>query len=58
MGSEWGSLIDKPSPLAFDRATKQLSIERSLSHWADAHSNANSTHRTHVVLNFPAKGKS
>jgi hypothetical protein len=58
MDPKWGSLLDRPSPLALDRATKQLSIERSLSQHDAAHTDANGTQRTRVFLNFPAKGKS
>jgi hypothetical protein len=58
MGPNWGSLLDKPSPMVVDKATKQLSIERSLAHRVAAHANANGIWRTRVVLNFPAKGKS
>jgi hypothetical protein len=57
MGQDWGSLPDIPSPLAVDRATKQLSIESSLAKRAEALAAANNTHRTRILLNFPAKGK-
>ncbi len=36
MGLDWGSLPDRPSPLAVDNATKPLSIESSLSKRAAA----------------------
>ncbi len=59
MDPNWSSLPDRLSPMVADRATKQLSIERSLAHrWDAGHAHDNDTHRTRVVLNFPAKGKS
>jgi len=57
MGQDWGSFPDRPSPLALDNATKQLSIERSLSQRAAAHATANGANRTRILLNYPAKGK-
>ena len=57
MGQDWSSLPDRPSPLAVDNASKQLSIESSLSKRATALAEVNSTHRTRILLNFPAKGK-
>jgi len=58
MGLDWGSLSYKPSPMVVERATKQLSIERSLALRAVAHTLDNDTQRTRVVLNFLAKEKS
>ena len=58
MGQDWGSLPNRPSPLAKDNATKQLSIESSLSKRAAALAAISSTHRTRILLNFPAKEKS
>jgi len=56
--SDRGSLPVRPSILAVDRATKQLSIERVLSQWAAVHEDASATPRALIVLNFPTKGKS
>ena len=50
-------LPDRPSPLAVDRAIKQLSTESSLAKRAAALTAAKSTHRTRILLNFPPKGK-
>jgi hypothetical protein len=57
MGQGWDSLPDRPSPLAVDTATKQLSIESSLSKRAAALAAAANTNRTRIFLHFPAKGK-
>ena len=57
MDPDRGSLPDRPSPLALDRATKQLSIERSLAQRAVIRADANTTHSA-IVLNFPTRGKS
>jgi len=54
---DWGPLPDRLSPLALDRATKQLSIKRALSQRAVAREDANATQRARMVLNFPTKGK-
>jgi hypothetical protein len=51
------SKTNPASPLAIDNATKQVSIERSLSQRAAAHANANGANHTRVLLSFPAKGK-
>ena len=45
MGQDWGSLLDRPSPLDVDIATKQLSIDSSLSKRAAALAVANITNR-------------
>ena len=59
MGQDWGSLPNIPSPLDVDNATKQLSIEGSLSKRAATLAAANNTNRARVLLHFPAnKGKS
>ena len=52
MGQDWDSLQERPSPLALDNATNQLSIESSLPKRV-----ANSTNRTRIFLHFPTKGK-
>jgi len=57
MGQDLGSLSDKPSPLAVDIATKQLSIEIYLSKRAAALADANNINRTCILLHFPARGK-
>jgi hypothetical protein len=56
MDPDWGSLPDRPSPLAVDRATKQLSIERALEKRAVTRADANTIHSARIVLNFP-RGK-
>jgi hypothetical protein len=58
LNCDWGSLPDRPSPLAVDRATNQLSIERYLAKRAAARANVNTTHNSRIVLNFPARGRS
>jgi hypothetical protein len=57
MGQDWDSLPERPTPLVVDRATKQHSIERSLEQRAKANAIATCTHRTRILLNFPAKGR-
>ena len=58
MDPEWGSLPDRPSLLAVDRATKQLSIMRSLSSQRDVtRADASATQLARIVVNFPTKGK-
>jgi hypothetical protein len=51
MDPEWGSLPDRPSPFDVDRATKQLSIEISLSQRAATRVVASGTHRADVMKN-------
>ncbi len=57
MNTDWISLLDRPSPLALDRATKQLSIESALSRWAATRANLRHTQHAHIRLNFPTKYK-
>jgi hypothetical protein len=57
MGQDWSSLLDRPSPLAVDIATKQLYIESSLSKRAVALAAANNTNRTRILWNFHVEGK-
>ncbi len=57
MTPDWGSLPDKPSPLAVDRATKKLSIERALAQRTGTRADANTTHSDCIVLNFLTRGK-
>jgi hypothetical protein len=57
LGQDRDSLPDKPSPLAIGKASKHLSTERSLKQRAISHSIATGTHRTRILLNFPAKGR-
>jgi hypothetical protein len=57
MGQNWDSLLDKPSPIALDNATKQLSIESYLSKRAAVLTAANGTNRTRIRLHFPIKKK-
>jgi hypothetical protein len=57
MGQDWGSLPDRPTPLAVERANKQLSIESSLAKRDAVLAAANNTHRTRILLIFSAKGK-
>jgi hypothetical protein len=44
-------------PSFVDKATKQLSIERSLEQRATTHAIATGIHRTRILLNFPAEGR-
>ena len=57
MGQDWGSLPDRPSPLAVDRATKQLSIESALSQWAATRASTREHQHGRIMLNIPAKKK-
>jgi len=58
MGPDWGFLPDRHSPVAVNRATKQLSIERALAQRADIRTDATATHGTRIVMSFTTKGKS
>jgi hypothetical protein len=58
MNSYWGSLPDRPSPLAVGIATTQVSIERALAQRAGTLVDANITHSARIVLNFPTRTKS
>ena len=57
MNPEWESLPDRPSPLALDRATKQLSIESALSKWANTRASTREARHNRIVLNLPTKKK-
>ncbi len=57
LNPDWESLPDKPSPLALDRATKQLSIESALSQWAATRASTREPHHGRIMLNIPAKKK-
>ena len=57
LNSDWESLLDRPSPLALDRATKQLSIESALSHWAATRASSRETQHGRIMLNIPTKKK-
>jgi hypothetical protein len=58
LGPDWGFILDISSPLAVDRATKQLSIETTLSQLAVTRADASATRRARIVMSFPTKGKS
>jgi hypothetical protein len=58
MDPGWVFLPDRPSPLAVDRATKQLSIERALVQRAVTRADAITTNGARIVLTFPTKDKS
>jgi len=54
----WRILIpDKPVLLTVGRASRQLSIERSLLHPTRSLTRANTIRGIHIVLNFAAKGR-
>ncbi len=53
----WESLLDRPSALALDRATKQLSIESALSHWPATRPSTRETLHARIRLNIPTKKK-
>ena len=57
MGQDLGSIPTKPSPLVVYSATKQLSIERSLSQRDATCAAAKDSQRACIMLNFPIKGK-
>jgi hypothetical protein len=52
----WGAIPDKPSPMAWDGASKQLSIDRSISHAARTLPRNGSASAGRITLNFPPKG--
>ncbi len=49
------SLLERPSPLALERATKQLSIESALSNWTATRASTREAHHTRIMLNIPTK---
>ncbi len=55
LNPEWGSLLDRPSPMAPDIATKQFSIESALSQWAATRATSRDTQHARIMLNFPTK---
>jgi hypothetical protein len=57
LNPDWGSLLDRLSPLAMDRATKQLSIENTLSQWAATRATSRDTQHARILLNVPTKEK-
>jgi len=46
---DWGSLPDRPSPLAVDKATKHISIEKALSQRVATLADASATHGARIV---------
>jgi hypothetical protein len=57
LNPDWLSLLDRPSPLALDRATKQLSIESALSSWAATRASTRETQQERIMLNIPSRKK-
>jgi len=57
LNPDWDSLPDRLSSLVVDRATKQLSIERSLSQRDATHVVVRDSQSTCIRLNFPTRGK-
>jgi hypothetical protein len=57
LNPDWESLPDRPSPMALDRATKQLSIESALSKWATTRASTREAHHNRIMLNIPTKNK-
>ena len=57
LNPDWDSLLERPSPLALERATKQLSIESALLNWAATRASTRVAHHTRIMLNIPTKKK-
>jgi hypothetical protein len=57
LNTDWDSLPARPSPLAADKATRQLSIESALSQWAASRATSRDTQHNRIMLNFPSKKK-
>ncbi len=57
LNPEWGSLLDRPSPLALDKTTKQLSIESALSNWAATRASTRETQHGRILQNIPTRKK-
>jgi len=57
LNPDWDSLPERPSPLVVDRATKQLSIERSLSQRDTTRAATRDSQHPRIMLNFPIEEK-
>ena len=57
LNPDWGSLQDRPSPLALDKATKQLSIENAFSNWTATRAFIREIQQGRILLNIPARKK-